>query len=406
MADPTQVVPSGGKQLAIAAPSFGNISETFIHDHVRKLLPGRTVLISLYDLGLGSFLLPSLVLESAPTEAESGNPVQRVVRRVKRKFGHYLSQADSAQLSYFLLQNNVGWILAEFGPMGLFLQSTCNRLHIPLYVYFRGFDASQLLKSPTTVRRYQKVFRGAEGFFSVSEHLRANLIAAGCPADRITVNASGADPNLFVPGSPEQGRILSVGRLVDKKAPQLTIAAFAQIAARFPEARLDIVGEGPLLPLCKAVIKRYGLAHRVQLHGGLPHVEIVGLLAKAAVFVQHSVTAADGNSEGLPTAIVEAMLTALPVVATQHGGIPEAVADGETGLLVAEGDVDGMAAALVALLSDPARAQAMGRAGRERALARFTQTASHATIRRVIGLPEPDVAAVHPERGLGGPDPS
>ena len=108
---------------------------------------------------------------------------------------------------------------------------------------------------------------------------------------------------------------------------------------------------------------------------------------RAAIFVQHSVTASNGDTEGFPVVIAEAMVSALPVVSTRHSGIPEGVVEGETGLLVAEGDVDGMGAALARLLADPSLAAKMGAAGRARALEKLDQNRARARLREILGLP-------------------
>jgi glycosyltransferase involved in cell wall biosynthesis len=231
----------------------------------------------------------------------------------------------------------------------------------------------------------------------VSQAIADRLRAVGCPPDRLHVVPSGVDAARFRPGAPEPGRVLAVGRLTEKKAPHLTIRAFAVAARTAPGARLDMVGDGPLRPLCDAEIAAHGLGDRVALHGSLPHAEVAALMRRAAVFAQHSLTAPNGDAEGLPGAVVEAMACGLPVVATRHSGIPEAVVEGETGLLVGEGDVEGMGAALGALLADPARAAAMGAAGRARALERFTTERCHAQVRAVLGLPDPC-----PSSGSGG----
>jgi glycosyltransferase involved in cell wall biosynthesis len=109
-------------------------------------------------------------------------------------------------------------------------------------------------------------------------------------------------------------------------------------------------------------------------------------MRRAAVFVQHSVTAPDGDTEGLPVGLLEAMAAGLAVVATRHAGIPEAVVEGETGLLVDEHDAAAMAAALVALLRDPERTRRLGAAGRARVLARFTHDHVAARLRDILGL--------------------
>src|SRR5581483_7170629 len=101
---------------------------------------------------------------------------------------------------------------------------------------------------------------------------------------------------------------------------------------------------------------------------------------------QHSITAPDGDTEGLPVSILEAMACSLPVVATRHAGIPEAVEDGVSGFLVAEKDVNGMAIAMADLLENPERAKTMGMAGRERVCQNFTTTRSGERLRFVVGL--------------------
>lgn len=377
--------------LCIAAPSFGESSETFVSAHVRALMPGRTVLVTGSAEGTETYGLPILLLDALSRRVDGRR--QSIFRRMLRRFGRFLPAREEAQLEAFLRTQKVGAVLAEFGPIGLMLQRACAKCGIPLHVYFRGVDATAHLRNPALCSHYRRMFRNVAGIFAVSMHLRDNLVRIGCPPGLIQVNPSGADPARFSPGTPSPGRILALGRLVEKKAPHLTIEAFARVARQFPEARLDLIGEGPLRSACESVIARHALQDQIRLHGALDHEAIVPLMAGAAIFVQHSITAANGDAEGLPTAIVEAMCAALPVVATRHSGIPEAVEDGKTGFLVDEGDVAGMSQALAVLLADPMRGQAMGRAGRERALTRFTQAASHATIRRVMGLlPEPDTA--------------
>ena len=220
----------------------------------------------------------------------------------------------------------------------------------------------------------------------------------GAPAERMHVVPCGVDPARFPPGRPEPGRVVVIGRLTEKKAPHLAIRAFAAAVAdgRFPGAHLDVVGDGPLRDACVAAVAetglKTGLGAQVTLHGPLPHARVGELMRRAQVFLQHSVTAANGDTEGAPVAVAEAMMTALPVVATRHSGIPEQVAEGETGLLVAEGDVAGMGAALARLLADPVASAAMGAAGRARALERLDQDRLYAELRSLLGLPQPEAA--------------
>jgi colanic acid/amylovoran biosynthesis glycosyltransferase len=118
-------------------------------------------------------------------------------------------------------------------------------------------------------------------------------------------------------------------------------------------------------------------------------------MRRARGFVQHSMVAPDGDSEGNPVAVMEAQLSGLPVVATRHAGIPEVVRDGETGVLVSEGDVDGMAAAMRRLVLEPALAARLGAAGQRRVSEQFTVQHHWAAIagllERIVASPSPSL---------------
>jgi glycosyltransferase involved in cell wall biosynthesis len=160
--------------------------------------------------------------------------------------------------------------------------------------------------------------------------------------------------------------------LVEKKRPDLLIRAFHIVLATHPDLHLTIVGDGPMRSICENLITSTGVERSVQLVGSATPDEIRGYLADAFLFAQHSVVAGDGDSEGTPVAILEASAAGLPVVATRHAGIPDVVLDGETGLLVDEHDIDGMARAISALADDRVRARAMGSRGRARIATQFT----------------------------------
>jgi glycosyltransferase involved in cell wall biosynthesis len=151
---------------------------------------------------------------------------------------------------------------------------------------------------------------------------------------------------------------------VEKKGPLFTIEAFQQVATRCPDARLTMVGDGALLDDCRRKCEHLGLTDVVQFLPPSPHDEIAKVMKSARAFVQHSVTGTNGDAEGTPVAILEAAGSGLPVISTKHAGIKEAVVSGETGYLVDERDVDGMAAHMIKLAEAPELAGLLGRAGR------------------------------------------
>jgi glycosyltransferase involved in cell wall biosynthesis len=170
---------------------------------------------------------------------------------------------------------------------------------------------------------------------------------------------------------------LAVGRFVPKKGPLLTIAAFERLLSQLPESlasacRLVMVGDGPMLEAAKGLVRQQSLTTQVRFAGVLPPTEIAALMRQVRGFVQHSLVAPDGDSEGSPVAVMEAQLSGLPVVATRHAGIPEVVMDGSTGILVEEGDVQAMANAMAQLVRNPQLAARLGAAGQERMSLHFT----------------------------------
>jgi glycosyltransferase involved in cell wall biosynthesis len=277
-------------------------------------------------------------------------------------------------------------LLAEYASAGWLFLRSCEKASVKLFVHFHGLDASRNLHQPFWVARYRELFKRSSGIIAPSRFIANNLSDIGCPLDKLHVSPCGVDPNKFTPGRGEPLRLVAVGRLVEKKAPHLTIKAFAGVLQQFPGARLDMIGDGPLREQCQSLIAHRGLDDGVRLLGVRSSEDVAAALKRASLFIQHSVTAPDGNTEGLPVALLEAMASGLPVVATRHSGIPEAVSDGETGILVEEHDVAGMTKAIGALLADPGRAEAMGKAGRARVLAQFTEAHMRDRLRAVMGL--------------------
>lgn len=217
--------------------------------------------------------------------------------------------------------------------------------------------------------------RWTEVLISDSEKVTRQLIAQGIPADRITTVPNGIDTARFAapvdraevrrrlgldPGAPVVG---TVGRLAAIKDQVTLLEAFALVWSAYPEAWLLLVGEGPMRPELEARAMILGIAGRVQFLGD--RSDVPELLGAMDVFALSSV------SEGLPLTVLEAMAAGLPVVSTRVGGVPEAVVDGETGLLTPPKDPRALADALIGLLADPMERRRLGAAGRTRARERF-----------------------------------
>jgi colanic acid/amylovoran biosynthesis glycosyltransferase len=377
--------------LCIAAFRFGQVSETFISDHVNSIAPNDTILLCLDGQGaeqFGTSVLANVDQWRHPPESSKERIVNAVRCRWRRYVNPGLFTADRKRVRSFLKDHQAKSVLAEYGGMGCLLARTCNDAEVPLYVHFHGYDASELLRDRWQVRHYKELFSSAAGLIAPCRFLANRLASSGCPENKLHISAYGVDASQFLRTHRSPQRVVAVGRLVEKKAPHLTIRAFGEIRKRFPDARLDIIGDGPLAGKCQTLVRDLNLGDCVHMYGVKDHDFVSRMMREASLFVQHSVTATNGDAEGLPVAILEAMVSALPVVSTLHSGIPEAVEDGVTGLLVAEYDVNRMAMAMAELLHDPGRAAAMGEAGRSRALRNFTREQARDRLRSILGLPK------------------
>ena len=270
-------------------------------------------------------------------------------------------------------------VLAEFGFHAIRVMHVARWSGVPLVVHFRGSDASSESKFRRLEQRYRQLMHVASGFIVKSIPMSSTLQSLGAPAALVLISPSGADEALFRGASPETAppMFLAVGRFVPKKGPLLTIAAFERLLSQLPESlasacRLVMVGDGPMLEAAKGLVRQQSLTTQVRFAGVLSPAEIAALMRQVRGFVQHSLVAPDGDSEGSPVAVMEAQLSGLPVVATRHAGIPEVVMDGSTGILVEEGDVQAMANAMAQLVRNPQLAARLGAAGQERMSLNFT----------------------------------
>jgi glycosyltransferase involved in cell wall biosynthesis len=264
-----------------------------------------------------------------------------------------------------LRRDRIDVVLAEYGDTGEAMVEPCRRAGCALVVHFHGFDAHRG-DVIAAQGNYRRIFEHASALVVVSRAMEEQLLRLGAPREKVVYNCYGVDVERFSAGAPATAppHFLAVGRFVNKKAPHITLEAFRQVLAQRPQARLTMAGVGPLWESCSSLVKALKLEEQVRLSGVLKPEAIAALLRTSRAFVQHSVVAHNGDSEGTPLAVLEAMATGVPVVATLHAGIADVVVNGQYGLLCAEHDVAGMAAHMVALIDDPERAGAMGRSAR------------------------------------------
>jgi glycosyltransferase involved in cell wall biosynthesis len=357
--------------VCIVQKALGKVSETFIHAHAERLPANVTVVHGLFA-----------TIGDQPTLSDS--TFDRIKRKLWRRKHGYGWEEGEATLSFLraFRQARAHVVLAHYGPVGVRVMEACRLAGLPLVVHFHGYDVTTRDIVDPLREPYKKLFRQASAIVAVSRRMVDDLRKLGAPAHKIRYNPSGVDCSYFQPANPETvGPVfLSAGRFVEKKGPHLTLLAFARLLSAVPEARLRMIGDGVLLPSCKDLVRALRIEHAVEFFGAQPHSVVRDEMARARCFVQHSVEAvATGDCEGTPNAVMEAGAAGLPVVATNHAGIPDVVIDGETGLLVREWDIDGMSAAMATMAREGSVAAAMGLRGRQRVCSEFTVERSIAT---------------------------
>jgi colanic acid/amylovoran biosynthesis glycosyltransferase len=267
---------------------------------------------------------------------------------------------------------------AHFGGDGWLVSGAAARLGVPLVVTTHGHDVTRQPASPGVHglryrRNLRTVFGRAALVIAVSDVIRGRAVACGADPARVRVHHTGVPVPPTPPVTPKRWDVAFVGRFVPKKGVDDLLTALATMHS--PRPRALFIGDGPLEPAMRARAEELRLD--ATFLGSHPPDVVQRHLAEARMLIAPSKTAPDGDTEGLPTTILEAAALGLPVVATRHSGIPEAVIDEETGLLGPEGDPPALAAAMSRLLSDAPLRHRLGAQGHRRTLSDFnllTQT--------------------------------
>jgi colanic acid/amylovoran biosynthesis glycosyltransferase len=290
-----------------------------------------------------------------------------IIERIKRKILK-ISHEDAIYKENLkaISDLNVDLILSQYGPTGTFMMDYAKDLNIKLMVHYHGYDATRydvLLKHDN----YKKMFQQASALIAVSTEMQQQLINIGAPKHKVYHNCYGIDSTKFVKKTFYSGKqIISVGRFTDKKAPQITLYAFSIVLKSVPNARLIMVGDGPLFDACIKLAKAMKIENSVEFAGSKNHIEVAKYMNDSLLFVQHSLKAGSGDCEGTPLAVMEAMSSGLPVVSTRHAGIKDVVIENETGLLVDEMDGEKMAEEIIKLLQNTDMCAQFGQAGHDR----------------------------------------
>jgi colanic acid/amylovoran biosynthesis glycosyltransferase len=286
----------------------------------------------------------------------------------------YRSEADL--LLSNLRTNNASILHVYFGHMGVHLLPLLEQRSLPTVVSFHGADAQVDMDRPTHRASMQRALSLATLLLVRSESLGKHLIELGADPGKIRLHRTGI-PLEQIPmephAPPADGKwvCLQACRLIQKKGIPTTLRAFAHFCKTFPDSRLILAGDGPEEAALRALAHSLGLDGRVEFTGFLSQEALGRLRSEAHLFLHPSERSPTGDEEGVPNSLLEAMASGLPVLASRHGGIPEAVDPGTSGLLVDERDWRALGEAMLEVANSPETYRSLSRAGRQHVLERF-----------------------------------
>jgi colanic acid/amylovoran biosynthesis glycosyltransferase len=366
------------KNLLIFNKYFFSISESFIYNYIAGAINNYAIHLLSYNNRLNREIFP---LTGKIYEHQLGtyfNFNDRIQTIFRRRYGGYSSNISLHYHSYIqsLIKNTpIDIVHAHYGPNGIIILPYAREENVPLVVTFHGYDASRSTKNHEYMSELQSLFGYASSIIIVSPHM-VDTLKLEQYIDKVNLVPCGIDADFFTPTPTSEKNtidILHVGRLVDKKGVPDLIRVFSRIEKRFKNVILHIVGDGKQLNECRKVALDLQVPeHKLKFHGAKPHSEIKRLLDKTDIFILNSRTSKDGNMEGLPTSILEAMSMEKAVISTYHAGIPYAIEHGQSGLLVPEKDNDALEAAIEKLYLDSERRIQLGKGARQTILEKFT----------------------------------
>ncbi|MGD0335608.1 MAG: glycosyltransferase [Candidatus Omnitrophota bacterium] len=250
---------------------------------------------------------------------------------------------DSLERFYSIaLKQDLSLLHSEFITDAVSYLPLLKKLNLPLIVTFRGYE----LSDSRSKLFFSKVKPIVSQIVTKSDFQKRGLVKKQVNADKITTVYGGIDidkiPFKFRETNKQKLKILSAGRFVEKKGFDITLKFFKELLKKYPYSKLTLIGEGELKPAIEEYIRTSGIEDKVVLGPAMPHSVFINELFKHDIFVLASRTASNGDAEGIPNVLKEAMASGMPVISTYHAGIPELIEDGKTGFLVQEDDSRGI----------------------------------------------------------------
>ena len=313
-----------------------------------------------------------------------GKPATHFLRRIWfrqiRDTPWQISRAEVNALISILEKADAQLLHIYFGHIAVHLLPLIRAWGKPSVVSFHGADVMVDLEKPAYREATKQMLEAVRLVLVRSESLGRALVAVGCPPGKIRVQRTGipVDEISFCERVwPADGawKFVQACRLIEKKGLRTSLLAFAKFAAAHPRSTFTIAGEGPLRAELENQARELGLAGKISFAGFVSQNELRELFQRSHIFLHPSERGADGNQEGVPNSMLEAMASGLPVFATEHGGIPEAIKNGESGILVREGNGEALARALLNAVENPRALTTIARNGAASVREKFEQGA-------------------------------
>jgi len=306
---------------------------------------------------------------------------KKYIRRMEAVF--YRGEYD--QLNGVLSRREADLLHVYFGHTGVHLLPFLRNWPKPSLVSFHGVDIMLRNKEPGYNERLRELLQTLPMVLARSESLADRLVELGCPREKIRINRTGIPMEGFparLRTAPENGAwtFIQASRFIEKKGLDVTLRVFADFRRKYPKAELILAGEGPLEENLKQEAARMGIGAAVRYPGFLKQRELAEAFQRAHFFIHPSQTTPGGDQEGVPNSMLEAMATGLPVLATLHGGIPEAAETGQDGLLVAERDAEALTQGLMEIAAQPERYAALSENAARSVREKFEQGRSVAAL--------------------------
>jgi colanic acid/amylovoran biosynthesis glycosyltransferase len=345
-----------------------------IYRQITALRRTDTFVITRFRENVDRYPFPDIELIDKP----GIHPLERARLKYLSRAPAIIYRGEFDLVRRILLRRDPDLMHIYFGNTGVHLLPLIERWDRPCVVSFHGMDVQRRETERGYEANLRKLLRIIPLVLVRSRSIADRLIALGCDSGKIRLNRTGIPLDGYpyfdrAPPSDGAWTIVQACRLVPKKGLGTALHAFAAFLKTFPNANFQIAGDGPMLAELQTLASRLNLQNSVTFLGFLSQVDLRSLYEKAHIFLHPSELPPDSNQEGVPNSILEAMATGLPVVATCHGGIPEAVTDNLNGLLVSERDINGLTASLVTIAKDPVRWKTMGASASQTVASEFAQ---------------------------------